>query len=201
MSAQPCIGEPISWPRLERHAASADPAIARHLEQCPACRQCLAEITRDVVALPVLVVPEPPPAKRFHWWLALVPALAAALVLVLVRSKPHADNITTIKGVGDVTLGVVRERRGAITEDATTFAPGDRWKLVITCAPGHATAITVDVTDARTVDHPLAPAELACGNRVVIPGAFELTGGANRVCAHVTSSGATGTACVTLRPE
>ncbi|HEY0252848.1 MAG TPA: hypothetical protein VGC41_15035 [Kofleriaceae bacterium] len=195
-----CIGTPISWPRLERHALAADPAIARHLTQCPACQQCLEEITRDVVALPVLVVPAKKPA-RFRWWYALVPVLAAAAILVAIWPRQHAENITSIKGVGDVTLGVVRERRGAITEDATTFAPGDRWKLVITCAPGHETQITVDVTDATTIDHPLAPAELACGNRIVLPGAFELNGGANRVCAHVTSSGHTGTACVTLRPE
>ncbi|MFT3698208.1 MAG: hypothetical protein QM831_34015 [Kofleriaceae bacterium] len=197
-----CIGEPISWPRLERHAVTADPAIARHLEQCAACRECMLEITRDVVALPVLNVPDAPKKRAFKWWFALVPAIAAAAILLFVmRPRSHAENITSIKGVGDVTLGVVRERHGAITEDASTFAPGDRWKLVITCAPGHSTQITVDVTDAKTTDHPLAPAELACGNRVVIPGAFELNGGANRVCAHVSSSGNAGTACVTLRPE
>jgi hypothetical protein len=198
-----CIGEPISWPRLERFAQRPDPVIAAHLAQCPACAQCLGEITRDIVALPVLVVPE---RRATRWWWFALPALAvAAIVLLLVIPRPvqRRDNVASIKGVGDVTLGLVRERGGNILEDATTFAHGDRWKVVVTCAPGHDTAIEVDVTEAghTAADHPLAPAHLACGNRVVVPGAFELTGAANRICVRVTSGENTGTACITVTPE
>ncbi|MEO8553442.1 MAG: hypothetical protein ABI678_25890, partial [Kofleriaceae bacterium] len=93
-----------------------------------------------------------------------------------------------------------------------TFAPGDRWKVVVTCAPGHATPVDVAVVEAgaTTVDHPLTPARAACGNRIVIPGAFELTGrSANRVCVRVAAETEPArayprgrdTACVTIAPE
>jgi len=208
-----CIGEPISWPRLERHSVSGDPAIAAHLAQCPACKACLDEIARDVVALPVLAVAAPPIRRARWWWLALPAFAAAALALLFAWPRAErADNIASIKGVGDVTLGVVRERAGAIAEDATTFAPGDRWKVVVTCAPGRATWVDVAVveTGATTADHPLAPARVACGNRIVIPGAFELTGRvANRVCVRIAAEAEPArsyprgrdTACVTIAPQ
>jgi len=201
-----CIGEPISWPRLERFAQSrADATIAAHLAQCPACAQCLGEITSDVVALPPLAVPAP--RRRTQWWWFALPALAVAaivLLLVIPRAPAHRDNVASIKGVGDVTLGLVRDRAGNILEDATTFARGDRWKVVVTCAPGLDTEIEVFVMEAgkTTADHPLAPARIACGNRVVVPGAFEITGAvANRICVLVASDGDTGTACLTVTPE
>jgi hypothetical protein len=50
------------------------------------------------------------------------------------------------------------------------------------------------------------PARLACGNRVVVPGAFTVTGGrANRVCVEIATiseaAAGTGRACLTLTPE
>lgn len=200
-----CIDEPVSWPRLERFAqARADATIAAHVAQCPACRQCLDEISRDVVALPPLVGAVAAPRRTRWWWFAL-PAFAVAAIIVLVmRPQPRPANVASIKGVGDVTLALVRERGGAVLEDATTFARGDRWKLVLTCAPGHATAVVVEVVEvgSKIADHPLAPAQIACGNRVVVPGAFELTGAvANRICVQVTNDGDTDRACITVTPE
>lgn len=113
-----------------------------------------------------------------------------------------------------VMLGLVRERAGAIREDATAFAAGDRWKVVVTCAPGRDTWVDVAVVEVgatgKTIDHPLAAARIACGNRVVVPGAFELTGKrANRVCVRVAADvapardllGGDDTACLTVAPE
>ena len=199
-----CIGEPISWPRLERFVQTrADAVIAAHVADCPACQQCVDEISRDVVALPPLVIAAAAPRRTRWWWFAL-PAFAVAAIIVLVmRPQPRPANVASIKGVGDVTLGLVRERGGMILEDATTFTRGDRWKLVLTCAPGHATSVAVDVVEAgsTTADHPLAPAQIACGNRVVVPGAFELTGTvANRICVRVTNDGDTDRACITVTP-
>jgi len=202
-----CIGEPISWPRLERFAQTrADAAIAAHVAQCPACQQCVDEISRDVVALPQLVIAATTPRRARWWWFALPAFAVAALVLLVTWPRDHArrDNVASIKGVGEVTLALVRDRGGAILEDATTFARGDRWKVVLTCAPGHATSVAVDVVEAgsATADHPLAPAQIACGNRVVVPGAFELTGTvANRICVQVTNDGDTDRACLTVTPE
>ncbi|MBL0217862.1 MAG: hypothetical protein IPQ07_28785 [Myxococcales bacterium] len=212
MSALPCIGEPISWLKLERFASGSDDrAISTHVAACPACRHCLDEIRGDLVALPPLAVPEAP-ARRRTWRAWLVPALAlgAAAMIALVIWRDRApegvpEDTVYVKGIGEVVLGVVRERGGVIREDVHSFAAGDRWKLVVTCPPQGAASVVVSVTEAGapTSDHPLPPATLACGNRVVIPGAFTLTGTRpNRVCAKVTSPGGdAGTACVTITAE
>jgi hypothetical protein len=211
-----CIGTPISWPRLERHASGpADAVVAQHVEQCDACRACLDEILRDVVALPVLTAAVT--VKRARWWWLALPAFAAAAIALLLAwpREPHrADNVALLKGGGEVTLGLVRERAGVIREDATTFATGDRWKVVVTCAPGHGTWVDVAVVEAgalgATADHPLAAAHVACGNRIELPGAFVITGKvANRVCVRVAADvapardllGGDDTACITVTPE
>nr|MDQ3370288.1 hypothetical protein [Myxococcota bacterium] len=156
---------------------------------------------------------------RRRWWRIAIPALtvgAAALLLAifvgrLVDPGARREDLTRVKGVGEVVLGVVRERGGAIREDVHTFLPGDRWKVVVTCPPQAVAWVVVDVAG----DHPLAPARIACGNRVVVPGAFELTGDApNRICVRVTAgvsarpaadappgSGDSGAACVTVSAE
>jgi len=213
-----CIGEPISWLRLERYAlgGGADPAVHEHLARCAACARCLGKIRGDTVELPPL--PALPPvdlsdrrARRRPRWLApaMAFAAAAAVALVVWRSGggERREEVARIKGVGEVVLGVVRERGGAIRHDARTFAPGDRWKIVVTCPPDAAAWVDVAIYDAGQIDHPLAPARLGCGNRVVLPGAFTLTGDrANRVCVRVAAGAAPDRArppdaCVTLRPE
>jgi hypothetical protein len=73
--------------------------------------------------------------------------------------------------------------------------------------PAPMLAIELSVADGVTVDHPLAATRIACGNRVVVPGAFTVTGDRiNRVCARVSpiadpADPEAGTACVTLLPE
>jgi len=211
-----CIGTPISWLRLETYALDKrDAAVAKHLGECPACNHCFAQLSDDIVALPALIVPSSSRPKRtWLWWLApaMAAAAAAILLLVLVRREPAPDHITTIKGGRQVVLGVVRERSGSIRRDVTTYAPGDRWKLMLTCEPGPAIWVDVTVVDPKSVDHPLAPAQLSCGNEIVVPGAFEITGReANVVCAVLDPDampprttpvpGTPGTACVTLTPE
>jgi hypothetical protein len=199
-----CIGEPISWLRLERYAlAPGDGAVRDHVAACPACRECLDEIQRDVVALPPLAVPV---KRRWRFTLPTVAALgalaAAALVLLLLRPRePAVTNIARIKGVGDVIVDVVRERDGTVRDDVRTYKPGDRFKVVVTCAPAHQVALDVAIREAGAehADHPLAPARIACGNRIVVPGAFELTGGKpHRLCVRVEDQA---DACLTLAPE
>jgi hypothetical protein len=210
-----CIGEPVSWLRLERFALGApDPAIASHLAACPACARCLDHIRDDVVALPPLAshaaIPARPHRARRRWLApAFAAAAAAAIVLLVIRHRPPppdqlAPGTIGVKGVGEVTLELVRERAGAIRFDATSYAPGDRWKVVVSCPPSASAWIEVSVADGITTDHPLAPAQVACGNRVVVPGAFTITGTRpNRVCARVAAApGAeAGTACLTVDPD
>ena len=205
-----CIGEPISWLRLERHALAPDAAIAEHVAACAACRQCFDEISRDIVALPPLVVPE---RRRLslRWLRFAVPALAAAAIaIVVLRPKPEpahrGELLAGVKGVGDVAVQLVRERNGAIAEDATTFSPADRWKVVITCASASGAWIDVAVTEAgaSAADHPIAPVHVACGNDVAVPGAFSLTGErTNEICVRVWAQpGELGDrACIRVSPE
>lgn len=214
MIAVACIGEPISWLRLETFAAGrADAQVSEHVAACPACKHCLEEIRADLVALPPLAVPAARPGRR-AWWTWAVPAFAlaaaAVIALVVLRGSPTdelspRENVVAIKGIGEVVLGTVRERGGVIREDVRSFAPGDRWKLVVTCPPAASgaplsVAVTVvEVGGQAQIDRPLAPARIACGNRVVLPGAFSLTGPRpNRVCATI---GGDATACVTIAPE
>jgi hypothetical protein len=215
-----CIGEPISWPRLEAFAVSArDTAIAEHVASCRACARCLDEIRGDLVALPPLAVPVP--RRRWWRWQWLAPAMAAAaaavVLLVIWRGGPDParPDVTRVKGVGEVVLDVVRERGGVIRPDVRSYAPGDRWKVVVTCPPEAAAWpvwIDVAVVDAGAVDHPLAPARIGCGNRVFVPGAFSITGDrVNQVCIRVAAAaapdrtpprvGEPGVACVALHPE
>ena len=194
-----CIGEPISWLRLERYAQDGrDAAVRDHLAACPACQSCLDEITRDVVMLRPLVVP---PKRR--WWVFAIPAFAAvavAAVLFVLRPRDEVSESVRIKGLGTVELDVVRERNGAIGDDRT-FRAGDRFKVIVTCPPEHLARFDVAITEqgASHADRPLAPAQLLCGNRVAIPGAFSLTGDKpHRVCVRINDAG---DACLTLRPE
>ncbi|MDQ3341117.1 MAG: hypothetical protein M4D80_38660 [Myxococcota bacterium] len=198
-----CISTPVSWLRLEQFAANrADAQIASHVAECPACAHCLDEIRGDVVALPPLAVPE---RRARPWWHFAVPALAlaaAALLFVVWPREAQRDDLVRVKGVGDVVLGIVRERDGVIRDDATTFREGDRFKIVLTCPPAASAWIDVDVGG----DHPLPASQISCGNKVVVPGAFHLTGTApNRICVRVAPDAAPGTdaprACLTVRPE
>lgn len=211
-----CIGEPVSWLRLETFAAGKDDrAVRAHVAACSACQQCLEEIRADVVALPRLVLPvSGKRAPKRAWWKPFAPvfalATAAALVLLLVvrRDVPQLsvrEEAVMIKGVGEIVLGTVRERAGDIRMDARSFREGDRWKLIVTCPPSASIKLSVTVAEVgtSTLDRPLASASIACGNRVVVPGAFTLSGPrANRVCATITAvGGLVDTACVTIAPE
>jgi hypothetical protein len=196
-----CVGTPVSWLRLETFALDGrDASVRDHLAECPACARCLEDIRGSDIELPRLVVPEKPTRKqRWLWWLA--PAMAAAIVLlVIIRRSPTVpqENTVTVKGVGEVVIGVVRERAGVIRDDVLAYRPGDRFKVVVTCPPEANIGVEVTVEDAGQIDRPLAPAQIACGNQVAIPGAFTITGDRpNQVCVHVGGE----RACVTLVRE
>lgn len=213
MTSIACIGEPISWLRLEMFAAGrpTDRETGAHLASCSSCQSMLEEIRRDLVALPVLVMPAAAP-RRASWWTWFVPALglaaAAAIALLILApwrgTTERREDTVAVKGVGEVIIDVVRERAGVIRDDVRSYAVGDRWKVVVTCPPAGSATFAVGVTESgrAEIDRPLEPATLACGNRVVLPGAFTLNGTQpNRVCVTITSREDRGRACVTIRPE
>ncbi len=190
-----CIGQPVSWLRLERFALGELPKaeqskVAAHLEECAACRTCMQELReREPVALPAL--PEGAVTAAIPWWRRRGPRLAwggglaaatAAAAIAIVLSSRGVDEgaaipgrRTEIKG-GDAIIDLVRERRGSIAYAPDTFVEGDRFEVVFTCPLDSALHADVVVYQDGEASFPLAPTSLECGNRVVLPGAFRLTG-------------------------
>lgn len=194
MTAATCIGEPVSWLRLERLAlAELDAATATtvraHLDACAACAGAFARIADDARPLPRLPASD---ATARPWWrrwrvalggVALAAGAAAALVVLrpaTVASPPPGG--VRVKGAGVVVVRLVRERDGVIAFDPDDVREADRWKVELTCAPGGAAWVDVAVVQGREVAFPLAPQEVACGNAVAVPGAFRITDGAAEVC-------------------
>jgi hypothetical protein len=198
-----CIAEPISWLRLERYRlqelAVADAReIEQHLAACASCRECLAKVDAPL-PLPELPVRVPAPIRRPVWGRArfvaaasAITAAAAAAVLML-RSSPGLEpprRVLAIKG-GELAIGLVRERAGAIAREPSQFAPGDRFKVLLTCPPPLRPHVDVVVFQGEQAFFPLQPAELAaCGNALALPGAFALDGAEDAlVCAVVSDAG------------
>jgi anti-sigma factor RsiW len=196
MSASACIGQPVSWLALERFHLGELPEpqraeIADHLRACPACQQCLESIQADeAVALPplrpVVATAAARPASRWRWsfvGLGFASAAAAAAVALVLLHGPGAPRLdqpwppsrVAVKG-GEVAIALVRERAGATVQEPTTFAAGDRFKVLVTCPPGEE-VVDVVVHQGGTAAFPFpAPQRVSCANLVPLPGAFTLTG-------------------------
>lgn len=198
-----CTGQPVSWLRLELYHLGELPAGERrtvdgHLQSCAVCRAALASIaddTRrlaplpDLDALPVGVAPTPGPGlgQRLWTWLSgpggrLLPVavaglagLAALLIWSLPGGPPPLPG-GRFKG-GEAALVLLRERQGAVQEDARRFLDGDRLRLELTCPPGAETSWEVVAFQGAEVYLPLPGGErLPCGNRVALPGALRVDG-------------------------
>ncbi len=182
-----CVGEPVSWLRLERFALGELPAEERslvrdHLERCPACQACLEVIRAEPApVLRPLPSPTPAPARRGFVWLgAAAAALASALLVMLLWPAAPTERGAlparmTVKG-GELAVVLVRERGGAVQRDPGVFAPGDRFKALLTCPPPGEPAVELVVIQGGEVFFPLPLQRLACGNEVALPGAFSLDG-------------------------
>ena len=214
----PCINQPVSWLRLEQFALGELPPDAReqvhsHLHECAVCASCLATIQSDDIALPELPVASPAQTRANLRWFrrpavittaTTLLAAAAALMLWLRASESNLDYqtataTTRVKGAGEIALSVVRARptNGAdvVALDATTFRNDDRFEVAITCGAGGAVWARTVVWQAdhagqrERASTPLPTARIACGNHVILPGAFRIT---SAPAAHV---------CVTLSPD
>jgi len=197
-----CIGQPLSWLTLERHALDELPAPAAaaasvHLAACAACSSALAGIVGDRRALPPLPGGEVTPIgvqprqRRRTWAIGagIFVAAAAALLLVVLRPKDTGGELRAsvrVKGAGLVHMSLVRERDGAVTFDPADVRDTDRWKVQLTCAPGGAATVEVLVHQSGSPPAVALPAQpFACGNAVVLPGAFRVTSGAATICARI----------------
>jgi len=217
-SAARCVGEPVSWMRLERfHLGEIDGAertpIAEHLAACEACAACLARIRDDeAVALPELPslpsLPSRLPVKQRMrgGMVASLAALAAAVTVVLglhggVRPGVDRDGqqagtgegprVARVKG-GAIAFTLVREDGERMEGPEGVYRDGDRFKAVVTCPPGGHVGFDVAVSEGGRSSYPLPqPVGFACGNEVPVPGAFRLTGGAvETVCLEWNEDGA-----------
>ncbi|MCE9575578.1 MAG: hypothetical protein K8W52_20675, partial [Deltaproteobacteria bacterium] len=180
-------------------------------------------IREDAVALPALPAIAPAIAvarPAWRWWLGggALALAAAALALVVLPREPQRDPArgaqVAVKGAGVVVVSAVRDRDGAIAFDPSGFRTSDRWKLRVTCAPGAAVwADAVVLTDGDPAPaFPLAAQRIACGNQIVLAGAFRLTDAApSRLCVALASADAgpidraaidpAALACVAVAPE
>jgi len=217
VTAAACSGEPVSWLRLEQLALAelTDAAAARaHLARCPACAAAFARITDDARPLPRLAPVVAPAPWWKRWQLATGGAalvVAAAVVLLMVRKPDDLSERRTVrvKGAGAVVVTLVRERAGAIAFDPVEVRPDDRWKVQLTCDPGGAAWVDVVAYQDGQAFFPLAPRRIACGNAVVVPGAFRITDGGAELCvvlapeapdrARLGAGDRRGATCTTLR--
>jgi hypothetical protein len=204
---RPCIGQPISWLELEHYALgeSVDAnATAQHLDACTSCDALVQSIRDDKRRMPALLVPlatPRPPWFRWRWALVLAPALALLLFWLVPHGVGESNhkavhNDTGWKG-GSATMTLIREREGVLLEP-THFAPEDRFKVEVSCAPGRHSMQVAIVQDSETF-FPLPTSMQDCGNHTLLPGAFSLDGGPALICVSVGQSGES--VCQMLNPE
>ena len=187
-----CVDTPISWLRLESYFLgeldqASSTVIESHVEACDACRSCLQSIQAEQhLPLPGLEVPAPRESLReklgawFQWpGLSLTAATAVAVVAAVIWVEPQTTDTgwsgQGVKGDGLVS-SLIRERGGRITKDPSGFVSGDRFKLVLTCAPPQTLHWDVAVYQGGEVFFPLEGGQAHCENNFALPGAFTLTG-------------------------
>jgi len=186
-----CIGVPVSYLRLERYELRELPAhehqsIADHLAQCPTCRACYERMHADdrKEALPALIAglqQQPPAAARPRGWLWGTGALALCLIglLAVLRGTPGTQPMApgaATKGAA-LALELTRVDADGHQRDPSRFAPGDRWKVAVSCPPALAGVVRVLAFQAGERFEPLPAQTLAsCGNRRMLTGAFRLDG-------------------------
>lgn len=190
-----CIGEPVSYFRLERYSlhelpAEEDRSIAAHLEQCPVCRACYERIQADVrdsdiaalaaklSRVPQLPAAARPPVARAAWGFGALVASLACLLFVM-RPQPTGPSVASdITTKGDaLALELVRaDAQGQLLEP-THFAAGDRFKLLLTCPASFAGSVRVLAFQGGAFFEPVPAQRLeTCGNRRALAGAWQLDG-------------------------
>jgi hypothetical protein len=194
-----CAAQPISWLKLEQYQLgelSADEMrrVEAHLDECEVCRAGLESIQKDE-AVPKSLPEVTRKAPVWRWVTAGVAlAAAAALILVLLvadwkKAVPDIPGSKIGFKGGELSISLVRERQGVILHDPESFAPGDRFKLQVTCPPSEEIFWNVVVFQDEGSSFPYMPEEpLKCGNRVPLPGAFSITGKSAAVVGLVVSS-------------
>ncbi len=176
----------VSWLMMERYAlGELGESQRREVERCLArsesARARLKEILEDSSPLPELPALVPLATTRPHrsrvwlrWGSALAAAALVALAFVSAREVESSPERAQIKG-GELTISLVSESG---VREPETFAQGERFKVLVTRAPGRRESLHLLVFQAGARFEPLAPARIEGGNLVPWPGAFALDGDA-----------------------
>ncbi len=188
-----CIDTPISWFKLDRRfTGELGPAegarIENHLQQCHACRTSWDDIQTTTRELRPLDAPSSPSEslaeqlKRWLWPAALVPALAAIVIVVLIGRQQPGD-VGTLQGAGGLvkggkpTLSLLREHRGDVATDPGVYVSGDRFRILVSCDSPETSEWDVVVYQDGQAFFPFDSGQtMDCGNETPIPGAFRVTG-------------------------
>jgi hypothetical protein len=144
--------------------------VRRQLAADPELRARLAQIEAPAILRPL---PEALPRRRLSaWWSAPV-VVALACVLWVMRPGPVDPPMAGIKG-STPSVAVVARRGAELLVDVEAFAPMDRLKLQLTCAPQQSVDVDVVIFQDGVDFLHAAPRTIRCGNAVAIPGAFRL---------------------------
>lgn len=191
-----CIGEPVSYFRLERFelrelSADEQGSVAEHLAQCPTCRACHERIRADgreqdlaalVAKLQAPRALQPRAARRTRGWVWGTVALSLVGVLAVLSTQPVSPPMAPgghgTKGDG-LALELTRVDAQGQQLEPTRFAPSDRFRIALSCPPALAGTVHVLAFQAGEKFEPLPAQTLAsCGNRRMLSGAFRLDGSA-----------------------
>lgn len=181
---------PVSWLTLERYCLGELPAteasrVEQALQHSEELRRCYERIQADQGRrLPALTRPVARPRPhRFRWDFSPRPALAAAATLVVLvaggllsREAMRGGPANRVKG-GEVSIDLIRRSGGRLDTEPSVFLEGDEFKVRVTCTRRGPLDWQLSVFQGDEVFFPLeATAPLHCGNEVLLPGAFRLTG-------------------------
>ena len=206
MTSPNCTGAPLSWLVMEQYHLGELPQnererVRRHLADCPGCATCLDSIENSDIQLKPL--PELPSGiwADFTGWFTRqwklsvgVAALAAASAALLIIVGPFTTSqVTTIPPVsmsykgGDLAIGLTRYRGNVADDSPVRFVDGDAFSVQVTCPPIGVVSWDVTIFQGGDVFFPFDnSAQLSCGNRIPIEGAFTLSGPhATTVCVTV----------------
>lgn len=170
--------------------ATAEPATAEPASAEPATAAPATAATDRATATPPRAGASSVSIRRRAWPVAGALAMAAAALLFLSRPTPQPQGDTVrVKGDG-VAFGLVRDDDATFEEGGASFRDGDRFKVVVTCPPHLHTRVDVVVWENGVPSFPLTSDQIACGNKVPLPGAFRVTGATSMtVCLLVSDAG------------
>ncbi len=209
-----CTDIPISWLELERYVLGESrmtDKVSHHLKECDACERTKSGIEKDAREMPALVLPVPssaaPTRPWWRWTVLLVPAIA--LLMIWRGQHPETElqppDSAGVKGDA-LSLKLVRERGGRLIAP-THHAVGDRFKVLVSCAPG-LRWVDLIVSQDGILTGPLSTSLVDCGNNTPMPGAFTLQGGVATVCIQFASEKDQGglrikddAVCIEVQPE